>query len=97
MNEIKTLLNEVLENNDLNVKATGKVFTVEKEYEDRSGVQPNEDYIRLYNQSEVIAIYDVSEQDVDVLNWDHKEDIKVFVTALEENEFAVYVDEKLLV
>ncbi|WP_026562482.1 hypothetical protein [Bacillus sp. J37] len=88
MDEIKDLLSKALKANKETIK--GQEFSVEAHLTGR------EDYINLYVNDAVIAVYDAEDQDLNIINYDYKKQVKFFGECLEEEGMEVYVDEGLM-
>jgi tRNA(Ser,Leu) C12 N-acetylase TAN1 len=92
LNEIKDLLSKALKANKEIVK--GNQFSVEAQFKGKS--RDDEDFIKLYANGSVIAVYEANEKDLNIINWDYKKEVKYFGDCLEEEGMEVYVDEGLM-
>ncbi len=88
MKEIKNLLTKALKANKEILK--GEVFSVE------ARLQGTDNYINLYADGVVIAVYDADDQDLNIINYDFKNEVKFFGECLEEEGMEVYIDEGLM-
>ncbi|OAS88783.1 MULTISPECIES: hypothetical protein [Metabacillus] len=88
MNEIKELLSRALKTNKEIIK--GQEFSVEAQ------LKGTDDYINLYANDVVVAVYDADDQDLNVISYDYKKEIKFFGECLEEEGMEVYIDEGLM-
>ncbi|PAD70684.1 hypothetical protein CHH83_02450 [Bacillus sp. 7586-K] len=88
MNEIKDLVSKALKANKEIVK--GQEFAVE------ANLKGSDDYINLYSNETVIAVYDADEQDLNIINYKYKKEVKFFGECLEEEGMEVYIDEGLM-
>ncbi|APH05540.1 hypothetical protein [Bacillus weihaiensis] len=89
MNEIKHLLSRALKSNKEVVK--GQEFSVEAHLKGS-----DDDYINLYANDAVVAVYDADDQDLNIINYDYKKAVKFFGECLEEEGMEVYIDEGLM-
>ena len=88
MNEIKDLLSRALKDNKKVIK--GQEFGVEAQ------LKGTDDYINLYANGAVVAVYDVDDQDLNIINYDYKKEVKFFGECLEDEGMEVYIDEGLM-
>lgn len=88
MNEIKELLSRAMKTNKEIIK--GEQFSVEAQ------LKGSDDHINLYANGAVIGVYDADDQDLNILNFDHKKDVLFFGECLEEEGMEVYIDESLM-
>jgi len=88
MEEIKDLLSKALKANKEVIN--GQKFSVEAHLTGR------EDYINLYANGVVVAVYDADDQDLNILNHDYRKVVKFFGECLEEEGMEVYIDEGLM-
>ena len=88
MNEIKDLLSRALKDNKKVIK--GQEFSVEAQ------LKGTDDYINLYANGAVVAVYDVDDQDLNIINYDYKKEVKFFGECLEDESMEVYIDEGLM-
>lgn len=88
MEEIKELLSKALKTNKQVIK--GQEFSIKAHLTNR------EDYINLYVSGAVIAVYDIEDQDLNILNYKFKKAVKYFGECLEEEGMEVYIDEGLM-
>ncbi|WP_226666121.1 hypothetical protein [Metabacillus litoralis] len=88
MDEIKELLTKALK--DVKQLKKGKVFSV------KAHLKGTDDYINLYANDAVVAVYDADDQDLNIINYDYKKEVKYFGECLEEAGMEVYIDEGLM-
>ncbi|MBD8069809.1 hypothetical protein [Bacillus sp. PS06] len=68
----------------------GKEFSIEAQ------LKGSDDYINLYANDVVVAVYDADDQDLNILNHDYRKAVKFFGECLEEEGMEVYIDESLM-
>jgi hypothetical protein len=88
MNEIKDLLSRALKDNKKVIR--GQEFSVEAQ------LKGTDDYINLYANGAVVAVYDVDDQDLNIINYDYKKEVRFFGECLEDEGMEVYIDEGLM-
>ena len=88
MNEIKDLLSRAMKSNKEIIK--GQEFSVQ------ANLKGTNDYINLYANGAVVAVYDVDDQDLNIINYDYKKEVKFFGECLEDEDMEVYIDEGLM-
>lgn len=88
MDEIKELLSKALKDNKKLIK--GEKFSV------KAQLKGTDDYINLYANDAVVAVYDADDQDLNIINYDYKKEVKYFGECLEEEGMEVYIDEGLM-
>jgi hypothetical protein len=88
MNEIKDLLSRAMKSNKEIIK--GQEFSVQ------ANLKGTDDYINLYANGAVVAVYDVDDQDLNIINYDYKKEVKFFCECLEDEGMEVYIDEGLM-
>jgi hypothetical protein len=88
MNEIVGLLSRALKDNKKVIK--GQEFSVEAQ------LNGTDEYINLYANGAVVAVYDVDDQDLNIINYDYKKEVKFFGECLEDEGMEVYIDEGLM-
>ncbi|MBM7603641.1 small nuclear ribonucleoprotein (snRNP)-like protein [Metabacillus crassostreae] len=88
MDEIKALLSKALKDNKKLIK--GEKFSV------KAQLKGTDDYINLYANDAVVAVYDADDQDLNIINYDYKKEVKYFGDCLEEEGMEVYIDEGLM-
>ncbi|TXC91509.1 hypothetical protein FS935_07680 [Metabacillus litoralis] len=88
MDEIKALLSKALKDNKKLIK--GEKFSV------KAQLKGTDDYINLYVNDAVVAVYDADDQDLNIINYDYKKEVKYFGDCLEEEGMEVYIDEGLM-
>ena len=89
MEEIKHLLSKALKSNKKVIK--GEEFSVEAHLKKRS-----DNYITLYANDVVVAVYDADDQDLNILKYDYRKAVKFFGECLEDEGMEVYIDEGLM-
>ncbi|WP_096155686.1 hypothetical protein [Bacillus sp. FJAT-45066] len=89
MEEIKHLLSKALKSNKEVIK--GQEFSVEAHLKMRS-----DNYITLYANDVVVAVYDADDQDLNILKHDYRKAVKFFGECLEDEGMEVYIDEALM-
>ncbi|WP_368658661.1 hypothetical protein AB3Z07_05020 [Metabacillus halosaccharovorans] len=88
MDEIKDLLSRALKANKETIKG--------QEYSVQANLKGTDDYINLYVNDVVVAVYDADDQDLNIINYDYKKAVKFFGECLEEEGMEVYIDEGLM-
>ncbi len=88
MNEIIDLLSQALKANKKTIK--GQEFSVQ------ANLKGTDDYINLYANGAVVAVYDADDQDLNIINYDYKNAVKFFGECLEGEGMEVYIDEGLM-
>ena len=71
MNEIKDLLSRAMKSNKEIIK--GQEFSVQ------ANLKGTDDCINLYANGAVVAVYDIDDQDLNIINYDYKKEVKFLV------------------